>query len=194
MYQPSSGQITTSSDGVMLEDISVRYLRERIALVSQAPVLFDCSIGENIAYGMSPAPSHADIVHAAQLAGIDVFVCSLPLGYGTMLSAGGGGLSSGQKQRVAIARALVRKPELLVLDECTSGLDAHNVGLMAEVIGGLVREKRCTVLMVTHSIELMRIAQRCVLLGPGGVILEEGTYHNLWIRSLEFRRLVNQTW
>jgi len=194
MYQPSNGYITTSNDGVMLEDIGVRYLRERIALVPQTPVLFDCSIADNIAYGLSPAPSHEDIVHAARLAGVDVFVCSLPLGYGTMLSAGGGGLSSGEKQRVAIARALVRKPELLVLDECTSGLDAHNVGVMAEVIKGLVRGKRCTVLMVTHSIELMRIAQRCVLLGPGGVIVDEGNYYNLWARSFEFRRLVNETW
>ena len=124
-------------DSHNLSEMNVQYARSVMSVVSQEPVLFDCSIEENITYGLVNV-DHDDVVAAAKAANIDDVICSLPevnfcspvlthlQGYSTSVGERGTQLSGGQKQRVAIARALVRRPKVLLLDEATSALDTQS--------------------------------------------------------------------
>ena len=152
LYTPSDGKIFIGR--YPLTTLSTYLLRQRLAIVPQQPTLWDASVAENITYGLSADEvGSVDVVRAAKLAGIHEFVQGLPEGYHTLLSGGGGGLSAGQAQRVAIARALVRRPRVLILDECTANLDAESAKTVKESVVRLLREEqgRMTVLMITHA-------------------------------------------
>ena len=170
LYLPTEGEITF--DGVPLRAMSTCLLREKLAVLSQCPTLFNTTIAENITYGLSPGCCGMDDVYgAAMAAGIHTFIMSLPEGYSTMLGNSGSGLSMGQAQRVSIARALVRKPQVLVLDECTSALDAESVKIIEEAVKRL--KGGITVIAITHSMEPANIAQRIVLIKEGRAVVEE---------------------
>lgn len=165
-----------------------------MAIVSQSPVLFDISVHDNIAYG-SNYP-RKDVERAAKEAGIHDFIMSLPEGYNTHLGDNGGHLSGGQAQRMGIARALVRKPAILILDECTSNLDPENAKVIHETInrlvsGGGANGKRMTVIMITHSREMMQCAERVVVLSYGEVV-ESGSLEELLGRGGELHRLLSR--
>ena len=117
-YRPARGAIYYQ--GVDMKELNVKWLRNEIGLVSQEPLLFDNSIGENIKFGM-PKATQAEIEEAAKEANAHDFIMSFPDGYTTQVGSGSNQVSGGQKQRIAIARALIRKPKLLLLDEATSG-------------------------------------------------------------------------
>lgn len=118
-YRPTRG--TLEFQGVNMEELNVRWIREQLALVSQEPVLFDCSIGENIRFGR-PGANHEDVEWAAREANAHDFIIGFPDGYDTQCGAGSSiQVSGGQKQRIAIARAILRRPKVLLLDEATSG-------------------------------------------------------------------------
>ncbi|NXD79727.1 MDR3 protein, partial [Halcyon senegalensis] len=124
-YDPLSGEMLL--DGQNAKTLNIQWLRAQIGIVSQEPMLFDCTIAENIAYGdNSRDVSHEEIVRAAKEANIHSFIESLPKKYNTRVGDKGTQLSGGQKQRIAIARALVRQPRILLLDEATSALDIEN--------------------------------------------------------------------
>ncbi|KAA8901932.1 bile salt export pump [Sphaerosporella brunnea] len=189
LYNPSHGEITIAS--TPLNTISTHSLREQLAVLSQNPTLFDATIAENITYGLSPTPSIADVIRAAEMAGAHEFITSLPESYDTLLGDSGMGLSDGQAQRVAIARALVRRPRILILDECTSNLDAESARTVKECLMRLVQEERgrMTVIMITHSKELMKAAKRIVVIGDG-VVIEDGRYDELMAKGGAFRELL----
>jgi len=190
LYEPNGGEILIGYRPLTM--LSTRLLRQRLAIVPQHPTLWDASVAENITYGLSEEQvSVEDIVRAAALAGIHEFVESLPEGYNTRLSGGGEGLSAGQAQRVAIARALVRRPRVLILDECTANLDAESAKTVKESVVRLLGEEkgRMTVLIITHAEELMRIAQRVIVVGEGRIV-EEGTYAELRALGGEFSKLL----
>ncbi|NXW65967.1 MDR3 protein, partial [Eurystomus gularis] len=124
-YDPLSGEMLL--DGQNAKTLNIKWLRAQIGIVSQEPILFDCTIAENIAYGdNSREVSHEEIVNAAKEANIHSFIESLPKKYSTRVGERGTQLSGGQKQRIAIARALVRQPRILLLDEATSALDIES--------------------------------------------------------------------
>lgn len=105
-----------------LKELNVNWLRTKIGVVGQEPVLFGTTIYENIRYGWEKATT-VDIENAARAANAHNFIQKLPQGYNTMVGERGAQMSGGQKQRIAIARALVRSPDILLLDEATSALD-----------------------------------------------------------------------
>ena len=110
-----------------IKQLNVPFVRSKLGIVSQEPVLFDRTIAENIKYGDNTRDvSMEEVIEAARKANIHSFVSSLPGGYDTKVGAKGTQLSGGQKQRVAIARALVRNPKILLLDEATSALDTES--------------------------------------------------------------------
>jgi ABC-type sulfate/molybdate transport systems ATPase subunit len=117
---------------------------------------------------------------AAQLAGIDTFIASLPEGYDTRVGDGGLSLSGGQMQRVCIARAFARKPQLLVLDEPSSALDAAAAKELRSVLRDIVTEGqgKVSVLVVTHAREMMRAAD-CVVMLEDGRVVEDGSWKDL---------------
>ncbi|KAH8816354.1 ABC transporter-like protein [Xylogone sp. PMI_703] len=171
-----------------IESIHTASLRSLMAIVPQNPVLFPTTIAANITYGLaetSPYNNPRAIAVAAQEAGIHDFIESLPEGYGTLIGEGGQGLSGGQTQRLAIARALIRRPQLLVLDEPTSALDNES----AEAIRKTIRQymisdkaRGFAVVIITHDVEMMKVADRVVYLKSGRVV-ECGAFEELIAKS-----------
>ncbi|MFT7805643.1 ATP-binding cassette sub-family B member 10, mitochondrial [Arapaima gigas] len=168
LYDPDSGIITI--DGHDVKDLSPYWLRRHIGTVSQEPILFSCSIAENIAYG-APDPSLVtiqEIHHAAQMANAYDFVQGFPNGFDTVVGEKGVLLSGGQKQRIAIARALLKNPKILLLDEATSALDTENELLVQEALEHLMQNR--TVLIIAHRLSTIQSADAVAVLHQGRVV------------------------
>lgn len=183
-YDPTRGRITVG--GVDLREVRVASLRRRIAYVPQEPVLFGGTVRENIAYGR-PEASLEEVVRAAQAANAHEFIRALPRGYDTELAEAGQNLSGGQRQRLAIARAILVDPEVIVLDEATSSLDAESEAAVQEAMERLLRGR--TALVIAHRLSTIRNADRILMLREGRIV-EEGTYEELLRTSSAFRSLV----
>jgi ATP-binding cassette, subfamily B (MDR/TAP), member 1 len=181
----STGELIMGGRGI--NHIDTACLRLLVTPVLQSPVLFSATIAENIAYGLASSSeqmSTAAVHSAAKQAGIHNFIISLPQGYGTMVGDGGLGLSGGQAQRVAIARALIRKPAVLILDEATSALDVDSAELVRDTILRLVRDpsNAMTVIIISHTREMMEIADHVVVLDQGRIV-EEGEFEELMAKE-----------
>ncbi|KAG8854519.1 hypothetical protein FRB91_003410 [Serendipita sp. 411] len=174
LYEPTAGFI--SINGHRLQNSDVAWLRQHIAIVSQQPYLFDVSIEDNIGYGSAEIVPHERIERAAREANVHDFITSLPDGYDTFVGENASLISGGQAQRISIARALVRNASLLILDECTSALDAEN---QREVMNTIRNAKNGrTTLIITHKLNMMQMADRIIVMEDGGVA-QEGTYDEL---------------
>ena len=172
-YDPLSGKV--SIDGNDIKDLNIGWLRDRIGVVGQEPVLFDLSIKENIRLGNMSA-SDEDIERAVKQANAYNFIEKLPKKYDTMVGEGGTQLSGGQKQRIAIARALVRNPQILLLDEATSALDTESEKVVQAALDN-AREGRTTI-VVAHRLSTIRTADTIVAFEEGKV-KEIGTHNEL---------------
>ncbi|GES62378.1 ABC a-pheromone efflux pump AtrD [Aspergillus terreus] len=165
--------------GIDIRQLHIPTIRSLIAIVSQQPTIFPGTIHDNICYGLderSPLSSSYNVRAAAQSAGIDEFISSLPQGYRTVIGDGGVGLSGGQAQRVVIARALVRRPQILILDEATSALDPASADVIRGTVQRLVASQLgLTVIIITHAREMMQIADNVVVLEQG-CVKETGSY------------------
>ncbi|KAL4902276.1 hypothetical protein BDW74DRAFT_181123 [Aspergillus multicolor] len=181
--------------GTDIRTLHTPTLRSLISLVPQQPSILPGTIMENISYGLaphSPLSTLCSVQAAAIAAGVDDFISSLPNGYQTVIGDGGVGLSGGQAQRIVIARALVRRPQVLVLDEATSALDPNSAVIIKQTIKRLIAEQSgLTVVIITHSKEMVEVADDVVVLEDGRVV-EEGPYRALARRrSGKLRELID---
>ncbi len=173
IYDPTSGVIRI--DGKDLRALKQRSLRRHIGVVLQDSLVFNDTVGHNIAYG-KPRASAEEIVAAARAAHAHDFILRLPQGYDTMVGERGGRLSAGQKQRLVIARAILKDSPILVLDEATSALDADSEAIVQAALENLVRGR--TVFMIAHRLNTITRANRVIVLSQGRVV-EQGTHEEL---------------
>uniref|UniRef100_A0A3B4FGF5 ABC-type xenobiotic transporter n=1 Tax=Pundamilia nyererei TaxID=303518 RepID=A0A3B4FGF5_9CICH len=186
-YDPLDGKVLDKSDA---KNLNIHWLRSQIGIVSQEPVLFDCSLAENIAYGdNSRKVSMDEIEAAAKAANIHNFIEGLPLKYDTQAGDKGTQLSGGQKQRIAIARAILRNPKLLLLDEATSALDTESEKVVQEALDQASKGRTCIV--VAHRLSTIQNADRIAVF-QGGVVVEQGTHQQLLAKKGVYHMLVNR--
>lgn len=183
-YDVTGGRVTVG--GVDVRTLSLEALRARIAIVPQDPVLFSGSVAENIAYGR-PDATRAQIEEAAKKAHAHGFVSAFPNGYETLCGERGVQLSGGQRQRIAIARAILADPQILILDEATSSLDAESEALVQEALTRLMKGR--TTLVIAHRLSTVREADRIVVLQDGRVA-EIGRHSELLAHDGVYKRLV----
>lgn len=174
-YDPDSGEVQL--DGQNIKPANIASLRSKMGIVSQEPILFNMTIGKNIAYGDNERDVPMDeIIEAARKANIHTFIQALPNGYDTMVGERGAQLSGGQKQRVAIARALVRNPKILLLDEATSALDSESEHVVQMALDA-AREGR-TCITIAHRLSTIQNSDNIIVINHG-VIKEQGTHEEL---------------
>lgn len=176
-YDVDSGRILV--DGIDITTVSRESLRSRIGMVLQDTWLFDGTIAENIAYGR-PDASPDEVVQAAKAAYVDRFVHTLPDGYDTRVSGGGGNISAGEKQLITIARAFLARPRLLILDEATSSVDTRTEALIARATSELRRDR--TSFIIAHRLSTIRDADRIVVIEAGRIV-EQGGHAELLARK-----------
>jgi ABC-type transport system involved in Fe-S cluster assembly fused permease/ATPase subunit len=192
-YDPTGGSIRI--DGQDIARVTQESLRAAIGIVPQDTVLFNDTIGYNIAYGRAGA-SQAEVQAAAQGAAIDRFIAALPQGYESTVGERGLKLSGGEKQRVAIARTLLKDPPILILDEATSALDSRTEEAIQATLDNVARNR--TTIIIAHRLSTIVEADRIIVLDAGR-IAETGThnellragglYAELWARQAAEREL-----
>ncbi|NXP32814.1 MDR1 protein, partial [Leiothrix lutea] len=186
-YDPVEGQVL--ADGINTKSLHLQWLRSRLGLVSQEPILFDCSIAENIQYGdNSRVVTQEEVEAAAKAANIHAFIEKLPEKYNTRVGEKGTQLSGGQKQRIAIARALVRNPAVLLLDEATSALDTESEKIVQKALDNARRGRTCIV--IAHRLSTVQTADIIVVIQNGRVV-EQGTHSQLLAKEGHYYALVN---
>ncbi|TMI63896.1 ABC transporter ATP-binding protein [Candidatus Bathyarchaeota archaeon] len=182
-YEPTSGRILV--DGYPITSLSLGYLRSKIGLVLQEPVLFSGTIRENILYGKLQA-SDEEVSRASKAANAHEFIVSLQKGYDTEIGERGVTLSVGQRQRIAIARALLKDPSILILDEATSNIDSESESLIQDALRRVAKGR--TLIVIGHRLSSIIDAERIVVIENGG-IAEEGTHEVLMSKGGAYNRL-----
>jgi len=172
-YDPSEGEVLV--DGQDLRLVTKQSLREKLAYVSQAPLLFEGSVRDNIRYGR-PDATDGEIEEAARLAYAHDFITALPMGYDTPVGENGANLSGGQKQRLSIARALVRNAPILLLDEATSALDTESEAAVQKAFANAMKGR--TVLVIAHRLSTIAEADKIIVI-EDGMIAEQGSHQML---------------
>ena len=172
-YDVTAGAVTI--DGHDVRSVTLASLRDRIALVTQEPFLFDDSIRANIAYAR-PGASQLEIEAAARQAAAHDFILELPEGYDTAVGEAGARLSGGQRQRIAIARAFLKDAPILLLDEATSALDTESEAQVQAALERLMAGR--TTILIAHRLSTVKNADRIYVIEKGRVA-ETGTHAEL---------------
>jgi ATP-binding cassette, subfamily B, bacterial len=184
-YDVTSGAVRI--DGNDVRDVSLSSLRRQIGVVFEDSFLFSDTVRANIAFGR-PDASDEEVRAAARAAQADRFIEELPDGYDTVVGERGMSLSGGQRQRVTLARALLTRPQVLILDDATSAVDARTEEDIHDALREILPGR--TTLLVAHRRSTLGLADRIVVL-EGGRVLDQGTHEELVARCATYRRLLS---
>ena len=189
-YDPTEGRVLI--DGKDLREVRIEDLRKLMGIVTQETVLFNESVYNNIAYGLTNIPKER-VIEVAKIANAHNFILELPNGYDTIIGEKGTKISGGQRQRISIARALLKNPPIMIFDEATSALDNESEVLVQEAIEHLMQER--TTFVIAHRLSTIRNADKIYVLDKGRIVQEgkhdellldeEGIYKKLY--ELQFR-------
>jgi subfamily B ATP-binding cassette protein MsbA len=182
-YVPDKGKIFI--DGTDVSTSTLKSLRSVIGIVSQDIILFNDTVGANIAYG-KPSATEEEIVSAAKAAYSHEFILQLPDGYKTIIGERGVRLSGGQKQRISIARAILKNPPILILDEATSSLDTASEIMVQRALENLMHDR--TAFVIAHRLSTVRRATKILVMDRGRII-ESGTHDELLAIGGIYKRL-----
>lgn len=166
-YDPIEGAIYI--DGVDIKTLDVQSLRGNIGIVMQETILFNDTVRNNIAYGLSDCPMEK-IIEAARAANALSFIEQMPNGFDSMIGDRGVKLSGGQRQRISIARALLKNPPIMIFDEATSALDSESEILVQEAMERLMQNR--TSFVIAHRLSTIRHADRILVLDQGRIVQE----------------------
>lgn len=182
-YDVTSGAVLV--DGMDVRDLTLRSLRNQIAMVTQQSFLFNDTVRNNIAYG-APWKDEEAIIEAAKAAYAYDFIRELPNGFDTVVGEQGVMLSGGQRQRICIARALLKDAPILILDEATSALDSEAEQEVQRALENLMQGR--TTFVIAHRLSTIQIADRILVISNGRIV-EEGPHQALLALRGEYRRL-----
>lgn len=182
-YDPTQGEVLL--DGVSITEYEIESLRKQMGVVTQESILFNDSIFNNIAFGMTDVKEE-DVINAAKIANAHDFIMQTELGYQTTIGERGSKLSGGQRQRLSIARAVLKNPAILILDEATSALDSESEKLVQEALNNLMKNR--TSIVIAHRLSTIQHADEIIVI-QSGQIIERGKHDELIRQSGLYRKL-----